>query len=98
MSYIRAPKLHQSTALLCPLLIKISGALKDDADTSVTEKCDGRAEPAALQSQNSSSHVFDGTAEGVGDRPVVNGLFAQAEVRQLHVSCRKTEALKTPTF
>lgn len=28
MSYISAPRLHQSTALLCPLLIKISGALK----------------------------------------------------------------------
>lgn len=28
MSYINAPKLHQSTARLCPLLIKISGALK----------------------------------------------------------------------
>lgn len=28
MSYIRAPRLHQSTALLCPLRIKISGALQ----------------------------------------------------------------------
>lgn len=27
MSYIRAPRLHQSTALLCPLRINISGAL-----------------------------------------------------------------------
>ena len=27
MSYMRAPRLHQSTALLCPLLIRISGAL-----------------------------------------------------------------------
>lgn len=33
MSYIRAPKLHQSTALLCPLLIKISGALKHNVTT-----------------------------------------------------------------
>ncbi len=28
MSYMRAPKLHQSTARLCPLLIRISGALR----------------------------------------------------------------------
>lgn len=28
MSYINAPKLHQSTARLWPLLIKISGALQ----------------------------------------------------------------------
>lgn len=28
MSYISAPRLHQSTARLCPLLIRISGALK----------------------------------------------------------------------
>ena len=31
-------------------------------------------------------HVFDGAAECVCDRPVVDGLFAQTEVRQLHVS------------
>lgn len=30
MSYIRAPRLHQSTARLCPLLIRISGALKQE--------------------------------------------------------------------
>lgn len=28
MSYIRVPRLHQSTALLCPNLVRISGALK----------------------------------------------------------------------
>lgn len=28
MSYMSAPRLHQSTARLCPLLIRISGALK----------------------------------------------------------------------
>uniref|UniRef100_A0A0E9PFD5 Uncharacterized protein n=1 Tax=Anguilla anguilla TaxID=7936 RepID=A0A0E9PFD5_ANGAN len=27
MSYIRAPKLHQSTARLCPERIRISGAM-----------------------------------------------------------------------
>ncbi|TNN77011.1 hypothetical protein EYF80_012857 [Liparis tanakae] len=30
MSYISAPKLHQSTARLCPLLIRISGALRKE--------------------------------------------------------------------
>lgn len=38
MSYIRAPRLHQSTALLCPLLIRISGALKERQVTSLTNK------------------------------------------------------------
>lgn len=28
MSYIRAPRLHQSTARLCPLRTRISGALR----------------------------------------------------------------------
>lgn len=28
MSYIKVPRLHQSTAFPCPLLIKISGALE----------------------------------------------------------------------
>lgn len=34
MSYIRAPRLHQSTALLWPLLIKISGALQQSNPTN----------------------------------------------------------------
>lgn len=32
MSYIRAPRLHQSTARLWPLLVRISGALKKGED------------------------------------------------------------------
>jgi len=38
MSYIRAPRLHQSTARLCPLLIKISGALQQCESTLLTRE------------------------------------------------------------
>lgn len=36
-------------------------------------------------------HVFDSSTEGVGDRPVMDGLLAQTEVRQLHVPCTEVE-------
>lgn len=32
-------------------------------------------------------HVFDGTAESVGDRAIMNWLFAQAKICQLHMAC-----------
>lgn len=89
MSYISAPKLHQSTALLWPLLIRISGALKHDRP--VTEE---GARPAAVTPQSGGLHVLDGPAEGVSDRSVVNRLFAQAEVGQLDVSCGRRAALQ----
>lgn len=36
------------------------------------------------------SHVLDGAAERVRDAPVVNGLLAEAEVRQLDVTLNTT--------
>ncbi len=38
MSYIRAPRLHQSTARLWPLLMRISGALKEGEDKRNKER------------------------------------------------------------
>lgn len=98
MSYIRAPRLHQSTALLCPLLIKISGALQQREGTSLTNELVLMSQQEACKEKQSGKcaqgekmrehglHVLDGTAESVGDCAVVNRLFAQPEVCQLHVA------------
>lgn len=88
MSYIRAPRLHQSTARLCPLLIRISGALQRRQETPPTsEPTEGAAdEQSDNKARQRDLHVLDGTAEGVCDRAVVDRLLAQAKVRQLYVS------------
>lgn len=84
MSYIRAPRLHQSTARLWPLRTRISGALGARGRQS------GQALPAwapePLGPADCRLHVLDGATEGVGDRALVDRLLAEAEVRQLDVA------------
>lgn len=46
MSYIRAPRLHQSTARLCPLRTRISGALRGAGGGS--ERMGGQDRPPKL--------------------------------------------------
>lgn len=101
MSYIRAPRLHQSTALLCPLLIKISGALQRREGTSLTNELMLMSRQEAWEEEQSEEktrehdlHVFDGTAESVGDCAVVNRLFAQPEVCQLHMAWRENNTIR----
>lgn len=85
MSYIRAPRLHQSTARLCPLRTRISGALGGAGGGP--ERMGGQDRlPQIPPSAASTSHVLDGAAEGVGDGSVMDGLLAQPEVRQLDVT------------
>lgn len=98
MSYIRAPKLHQSTARLCPLLIRISGALrKKKGRTTITQQIPQEVRNTTECAQLSNNdlvcmvivcdiHVFDSATEGVGHRPVVDGLFAKTKVCQLYMS------------
>lgn len=67
MSYIRAPRLHQSTARLCPLRTRISGALGGHGGVPEWEGV-----PYIPPHAEPSSHVLDGAAEGVGDSPVMD--------------------------
>lgn len=85
MSYIRAPRLHQSTARLCPLLTRISGALGGAGGALSGWGAQHRL-PQIPPSAASTSHVLDGAAEGVGDGSVMDGLLAQPKVRQLDVT------------
>lgn len=85
MSYIRAPRLHQSTARLCPLRTRISGAL-GDAGGALSGWGGQDRPPQIAPSAASTSHVLNGAAEGVGDGSVVDGLLAQPEVCQLDVA------------
>lgn len=92
MSYIRAPRLHQSTARLCPLLIKISGALQQCERTNVSESTvsmRGEGEQVYERVREGDLHVFDGTTEGVGDCAIVNRLFTQPKVCQLHMAWKE---------
>lgn len=84
MSYIRAPRLHQSTARLWPLRIRISGAL--EAGRTVSWARPFRAALPTLGLASCPLHVLNGATEGVGDGILVNGLLAESEVRQFDVA------------
>ena len=106
MSYIRAPRLHQSTALLCPLRIKISGALQRHQGAFLTTElelneraCEEKdSECRRWKMRELVLHVFDGAAERVGDRAVMNRLFAKTEVCQLHVAWREVAHVHMQLF
>jgi len=40
--------------------------------------------------RNENAHVFDGATKSVCQQAVVNGLFAQSKVRQLHMTWKQT--------
>lgn len=49
MSYMSAPRLHQSTARLCPLLMRISGALRKEGHRSHSSTSAAQINPQGLQ-------------------------------------------------
>lgn len=84
MSYIRAPKLHQSTARLWPLRTRISGALGARWNHQSGQPACLCCPP--LGPAGGHLHVLDGAAEGVGHGALVDRLLAEAEVRQFDVA------------
>ena len=75
MSYIRAPRDHQSTAFPWPVL--------DTVNVSISQVL---YFVYVTPGQNLWRHVLDGATEGVGDGALVYRLFAQPEVCQLDVA------------
>lgn len=95
ISYMSAPRLHQSTALLWPDLVRISGALQENRQTQ-SEGVNVFVMGYKAEASESVTfrcvcypHVLDGAAEGVCDGSIVNRFFAEPKVSQLDVSLNR---------